>query len=93
MITLLIRLFKDKIINKKCKSSWSVVSSKKSLKSIDKFSSIDFLKDNDISFLRNNTHEIIGEFGKDDIRTKTIENLANKIHKKILADLRESSGD
>lgn len=81
------------VINKKCKSSWSVVSSKKSLKSIDKFSSIDFLKDNDISFLRNNTHEIIGEFGKDDIRTKTIENLANKIHKKILADLRESSGD
>lgn len=81
------------VINKKCKSSWSIVSCKKSLKSIDKFSDIDFLKDNDISFLRNNTHEIIGEYGKDDVRTKTIENLANKIHKKILADLRESSED
>ncbi|CCG53504.1 Hypothetical protein KQS_07780 [Flavobacterium indicum GPTSA100-9 = DSM 17447] len=79
------------VIKKDYKSSWSIVSTKKFLKSIDKFSSIDFFKDNDISFLRNNTHEIIGEFGKDDVRTKTIENLANKIHKKIIADLRESS--
>ena len=79
------------VIKKDFKSSWSIVSTKKSLKSIDKFLSIDFFKDNDISFLRNNTHEIIGEFGKDDVRTKTMENLANKIHKKIIADLRESS--
>lgn len=81
------------VINKKCKSSWSIVSCKKSLKSIDKFSSINFLKDNDISFLRNNTHEIMSKDEEENVITKTIENLAKKIHKKILSDLRELSED
>lgn len=79
------------IIKRDYKSSWSIVSSKKSLKSINKFSSISFLENQDILFLRNNTHQQIGVEGVDDVRTKTIENLANKIHKKILKDLEESS--
>ena len=49
-----------------------------------------FLEKQDILFLRNNTHQLIGEEGVDDVRTKTVENLANKIHKKILKDLKES---
>lgn len=79
------------IIKREYKSSWSIVSSKKSLKNINKFSSISFLEKQDILFLRNNTHQLIGEEGVDDVRTKTIENLANKIHKKVLTDLRELS--
>lgn len=75
------------VIKKDYKSSWSIVSRKESLKSIDKFSSIIFLETNDISFLRNNTHEIMGKLGVDDIKIKTLKNLANKIHKKILKDL------
>lgn len=74
------------VIKKDYKSSWSVVSNKKSLKSIEKFSSLRFLDNSDVLFLRNNTHELIGD-ANEDIRTKTIENLANKIHKKILKDL------
>jgi hypothetical protein len=74
------------VIGKDYKSSWSVVSNKKSLKSIDKFSKMNFLIENDILFLRNNTHELIGK-EDEDVRTKTIENLANKIHQKILKDI------
>ena len=78
------------IIKREYKSSWAIVSSKISLKNINKFSSISFLEKQDILFLRNNTHQLIGEEGVDDVRAKTVENLANKIHKKILKDLKES---
>lgn len=78
------------IIKREYKSSWAIVSSKKSLKNINKFSRISFLEKQDILFLRNNTHQLIGEEGVDDVRAKTVENLANKIHKKILKDLKES---
>lgn len=77
------------IIKKDYKSSWLVVSNKQSLKKIDKFSSINFLDKNDILFLRNNTHELIGE-DSENVRTKTIENLAEKIHKKIVQDIESS---
>lgn len=79
------------IIKREYKSGWSIVSSKKSLKNINKFSRISFLEKQDILFLRNNTHQLIGEEGVDDIRAKTVENLANKIHKKILVDIQELS--
>lgn len=78
------------IIKNDYKSRWAVVSNKKSLKDIKEFSSLSFLKENDVLFLRNNTHELIEKEGKD-TRTTTIENLAKKIHKKILKDLKESS--
>ena len=58
------------------------------MKSIDVFSKIKFLEENDIVFLRNNTHQIIGE-GKTDSIDQTAKNLANKIHKKILKDIKE----
>lgn len=80
------------IIKNEYKSSWSIVSSKKSLKNITKFSSFSFLNENDILFLRNNTHQLIEKKGKD-TRIETVKNLANKIHKKILKDLKESSED
>ncbi len=75
------------IINKEFKGSWLVLSRKKSLKNIDDFSKIKFLEENDIVFLRNNTHQIIGE-GKIDSIDQTAKNLANKIHKKILKDIK-----
>ena len=75
-----------KIINDKYKRSWSVLSRKQSLKSIENFSKIKFLEENDIVFLRNNTHQIMGE-GENDSIEQTVKNLANKIHKKILKDL------
>lgn len=74
------------IVKRDYKSSWSIVSNKKSLKNLEKFTKMSFLVSNDILFLRNNTHELIGE-DSEDVRTKTIENLANKIHKKILKDI------
>lgn len=77
-----------KIINDKYKRSWSVLSRKQSLKSIENFSKIKFLEENDIVFLRNNTHQIMGE-GENDSIDQTAKNLANKIHKKILKDLKE----
>ena len=77
------------IIKRDYKSSWSVVSNKQSLKKMDKFSSINFLDKNDVLFLRNNTHEWIGKENEDE-RTKTIENLAEKIHKKIVQDIKSS---
>lgn len=76
------------IINKEYKGSWLVLSRKKSLKSINIFSEIKFLEENDIVFLRNNTHQIIGE-GKIDSTDQTAKNLANKIHNKILKDIKE----
>jgi hypothetical protein len=78
------------IIKNQYKSSWSIVSSKKSLKNLKKFSKFSFLEENDILFLRNNTHQLIEKEGKD-TRIETVENLGNKIHKKILKDLKESS--
>lgn len=33
----------------------------------------------------------MGKIGVDDIKIKTLKNLANKIHKKVLADLKELS--
>lgn len=77
------------IINKEFKGSWLVLSRKKSLKSMDVFSKIKYLEENDIVFLRNNTHQIIGE-GKMDSIDLTAKNLANKIHKKIVQDIKSS---
>ena len=75
------------IIDKKYKSSWLPVSNKKSLKEIDNFEKLEFLKNNDITFLRNNTHEERNE--DDDNWRNTVGNQAEKIHKKIKKDLKE----
>lgn len=80
------------LIKNEFKSSWLIVSNKKSIKENKNFAKIDFFKDNDILFLRNNTHEphINPVDGLVDIE-KTIKNQAKKIHKKIKKDLNELS--
>lgn len=82
------------IIKNVFKSSWLVLANKKSLKENKKFAHIYYLKDDDILFLRNNIHDphIITVDGVDliDIQ-KTIERQANKIHAKIISDIKKLS--
>ena len=80
------------VIKNVFKSSWLVLANKKSLKDNKKFTHIDFLQENDITFLRNNIHDphtiLVDGVDLVDI-PKSIEKQAKKIHAKILSDLKK----